>query len=109
MVMLASSLLGCGQSVDYAGKYVLSEASSGSSVFSGDQLAEMFPPADNYIEITDSKALTFVMTGESVKCTYTKDGDILSVSDGVDTFEFTLKDNVISFTFEGVTFKYTKS
>jgi hypothetical protein len=98
--LAASMLLGCkktGEAVDYAGKYTLAKAEVSGATLEGAAIAATFPPERFYIEIIDSLNVTFVLDGEMIQTTYTKDGDVLHIKDGDDILDFTLRGNEISY------------
>jgi hypothetical protein len=97
---LALALVGCesATSVDYAGKYPLSKATAQAGTLEGSDLADAgLSPSENYIEIKDSKNITFVLGGDTIETTYSLDGKTLHVKDGSSTLDFTLEGNTLSY------------
>ena len=106
-VIVASCLFGLtgcrkkAESVDYAGRYVMSEVVIGDNVLDSEELALNYPPKDNYVEIIDSERVICVITGSRIETTYSREGDVLHVSDPSGTVDFFFENGRLAFFDEG--------
>jgi hypothetical protein len=101
VILMATSLVACGgkkgEPVDYAGQYRLSSVMLEGVLIEGEELELNWPPADNYIEIIDSKNITFVLTGKRIDTTYSKNGSALQIEDTAGAFSIELGNNVLTY------------
>ena len=96
--VLVLQLVGCGkkgEAVDYAGRYVMSEATIDGITLDGDEFALNYPAESNYIEITDSANIIFVLRGKRVQTTYTREADVLHVNDAGEVVNFNFENGDI--------------
>ena len=95
VTLAITCLVGCtkkGQPVDYAGKYIMTQAVVEGEVFEGEEFRLNYPANENYIEIIDSENIIFVLRGTKLETTYTKEGDVLHVEDTTGTVNFIFED-----------------
>lgn len=112
--MMLFGLFGCikqAEAVDYAGTYVLFRAEIDGEAKEGEEINALFPPDQNYVEIVDSVNIIFMLRGERIETTYTKEGNTLHVDDGDATLDFMLVGNELSYFVadRGTTLFFTKS
>ncbi|MCL2883306.1 MAG: hypothetical protein FWF30_02400, partial [Coriobacteriia bacterium] len=87
---------------DYLGTYTLSRVDIDDTVLQGSDLSSALVLSDYFIEITDSKNISFTLgdyTDGAITTTYTKSGNDFMVKDGSDTLDFTLSGNTLVYTF----------
>jgi len=92
-----------------SGTYKLSKftMTDGESV-SGNDLEELLPADETYIEFGSGDKVTFVLMGEEIETTYEVDGDILIVEDGSEDLYFDIDGDTISYTTEDGTLYFSK-
>jgi len=111
-ITLALGLTACGaaKEVDYAGRYAMTGAIVSEIPVDQAEMSMLKPPDKNYIEIVDSRNIIFVLDGDKIETTYSKDNNVLHIKDNNKTINFTLSENEITYYIESrdTTFIFTK-
>jgi len=101
--VMAIGLTGCAGSSQYAGTYKLSKNEQDGNITQGDALTQAdakLSPDKNYIEIKDSKNITFVLDGsDPINTTYAVEGSTLHINAGSQTLDFAVNGNDLSYTY----------
>ncbi|MCL1879183.1 MAG: hypothetical protein FWF71_00940 [Actinomycetia bacterium] len=104
--LLAVGLVACTGAAagQYDGRYNLSKVTAGSVELSGDQLSaadQSLAKEKNYIEVKDSKNISFVLQGATpVNTTYTVEGNTMHVKEttgAAQTIDFVISGNELSY------------